>query len=489
MSSVVICFRYLVRGKVNALTRLKPATAVSWGLFLVPAGWLVYVAMALLQEHAALAPRFRFELTAAIFAAVFSLFSFAALMGLASAQSLNYEKLEFLPLRAWQVYALELLEKIVILAPLLAMAVAPALRITTLLGYGPLEYARLVAVTVLLVLVAVETLTLLMVLVEGGMGAARGLWRLAYTVAFLAGYTALIKVRAQDAAVVLQTRWTPWAVAARGVLDASLVDIGALGVTALALFPLGVLVYRWAYLRERPGVGRLGVDGSGPFVALGWPVRWLDRGAGRILALDFRQVFRDSYAYSLFLFPVVFVVALDAAGVTREPMVRFYVPFLLAVEVTLLLGLNPIGRDGHGFKLLRLLPISVDQILVAKIAFAFVLTWLFGAAGSVLWSVGWGDWPDLGANLVALTAWVAFCSTLAVYLGVLYPTYGKLVPGPTPRLPFLIGAAALPLLAYPFDDTLRALILVVGSLVSILVLYRLARQRLAGWAVEQIDTM
>jgi hypothetical protein len=491
MKQVAISFRYLVRGKVNALTHLKPATALSWGLFLVPAGWLVYAAMALLQEHAGQVSQFPFELTAGIFAAVFSMFSFATLMGMTSAQSLNYEKLKFLPLRTWQVYALELLEKLIILGSLLGVVVAPALQITTLLGFGVLEYARLAGVTVLFVLLAVETLTLLLVLMQGGVGAARGLWRMAYTFAFLGGYTALIKVRPRDAAFAVQLPWTPWAMAARGVLDASLADIGILTALTLILFPLGMLVYRWAYLRERPGVGRLGIDGSGLLVALGWPLRWLNRGAGRILVLDFRQVFRDPYAYSLFLFPVVFVVALDAVGFTRLPGVRFYVPFLLAVEVTLLLGLNPIGRDGNGFKLLRLLPVSLDQILVAKIAFAFILTWVFGAVGSFLWL--WGDWPGLGANgstelaevLVALTAWVAFCSTLAVYLGVLYPTYGKLAPGPTARFPFLIVAAALPFLAYQLP-AMRMPILIGGSLAGVVVLYRLARQQLAAWAVEQM---
>jgi len=481
----VTSLRYLVRGKVNALARLKPATALSWGLFLVPAGWLVYAALALLQEYADLVPQFRYELTAAMFAALLALFSFATLTGMASAQSLNYEKLKVLPLRAWQVYALELLEKLIILGPLLGMVVAPALRLTTLLGYGVLEYVRLAGVMVLFMLLAVEALTLFLVLVEGGLGATRGLWRLAYAGAFLGGYVALVKFRPRDAAFALQAWWTPWAVAARGVLAGSLLDIGILAVLVVVLFPLGMLVYRWAYVREQPGVGRLGLDGSGLFVALGWPLRWLNRGAGCILALDCRQVFRDPAAYSLFLFPVAFAVVLDATGVTQQPQVRFYVPFLLAVNAPLRLGLTCIGRDGNGFKLLRLLPISVDQVLVAKIVLTFILTWLLGAAGSVLWL--WGDWPGLGANLVALTAWAMFCSTLAVYLGVLYPTYGSRAAGLTSRYPFLLGAAALPVLAFPFD-VLRVPIIGAGSLAGIVVLYRLARRRLAGWAVEQMQT-
>jgi hypothetical protein len=352
-----------------------------------------------------------------------------------------------------------------------------------LLGFGVLEYVRLVVVLLLFVLLAMEALTLFMVLTEGMIGAARGLWRLAYTLAFLGGYAALIKLRPADAAPMLQATWTPWAMAARGVLSGSLLDVGLLAALTVALFPLGLVVYRWAYLRERPGVGRLGIDGAGLFVALGWPLRWLNRGAGRILALDFRQVFRDPYAYSLFLFPVVFVAAVDAAGFTREPGARFYVPFLLAGEATLLLGLNPIGRDGNGFKLLRLLPISTDQVLIAKIAFAFTLTALFGAVGSIIWL--WGDWPALASNLAALTAWAAFCSTLAVFLGVLYPTYGKLAPGPTSRFPFLLGAAALPALAYLFPAW-QAPILVIGSLIGTATLYGLARQRLAGWTIEQM---
>ena len=93
-----------MRGKLNALAHLKPATAVSWGLFLLPAGWLAYAALALLQEQADLVPEFRFELTAALFMAAFSLLGFASLMGMASAQELNYERLKFLPLHAWQVY-------------------------------------------------------------------------------------------------------------------------------------------------------------------------------------------------------------------------------------------------------------------------------------------------------------------------------------------------------------------------------------------------
>ncbi|MBU1879396.1 MAG: hypothetical protein KJ734_10640, partial [Chloroflexi bacterium] len=240
MKAVFVCLRYLMRGKVNALLHLKPAAAVSWGLFLVPTGWLAYAALALLQEHADLVPAYRYELTAALFAATFSMLGFAALVGMTSAQNLNYTRLQLLPLRAWQVYTLELLDKLVVLVPLLGLLAVPALRVTMLLGYDALAYARLAGVLALFVLLAVEALTLSLVLLQGGMGATRGAWRLIYTLAFLGSYVALVKARPTDALPLLQARWSPWAVAARAVLDGSLADVGLLAGLATALFPVSL---------------------------------------------------------------------------------------------------------------------------------------------------------------------------------------------------------------------------------------------------------
>ena len=422
-----ISLRYLVREKLHQLRHPDRPILFGFVSLLILGLWLEIAFILSLRggapELAELAAQQGLEARDVIVSIYFlflqGLTLLLVLFGFARAQTIDLDRIRFLPLESLEIFSLELSSKL--LAALGIFLFLLPLMITTMswLGGGPAAGVLLVIVSLMMAAALAEFVVLVRLVIEGMTQAGRVIFRVAFAVFVLGGYSLRFLLSREQGMAVAAAKWSPWGVPRRVVLESDAAASLALIASVVLLFVLGLLAYRAIYLgdfRVTPSIS--GIDGAAPFRWLGSPLALAGRETHTIFRLDCTQVFRNPLAFTIFISPAVILLVLNSGtGVLENPAWRFRIPLVVSYLLTSLVGLNPIGRDGVGYLLLRMMPVQRRSELNAKLGLPVVISFAFGGAVCVYYF--WGAWTALVLHLVVLFIFWRISERISSFIAIL----------------------------------------------------------------------
>lgn len=493
-----ICFAYLARETWNELRRPDRGVLFAFTFAVLLGLWFEvsfilsfregFTELTNIVAREAVAPRD--ILVALYFLLLVGFIQLLILFGFSRAQTVGIEKLRYLPLAGIQIYVVEIAGKLLVALCALLFMLPLATAMHSWLGGGAGRDLLFVVTSVAMALAMAELAVLVLLVVEGVTESGHYAFRLLFAGMVLGGYCLRFILPRESAFKALASDWTPWGIGRRIVLEGDPGAAAALAGAIVAFFFLGLAAYHRVYLGDfRVKRDDWFLDGGRLFRALGRPLALLDRDAYRLLRVDCTQMFRQALVFTIFASPVLLLLALSTdSDVLRADRWQFRACALTAFLLTSLVGLNPVGRDGRAYPLLRLLPVRRRSELLAKIALPVVVSFPVAAITALVFD--WGQWQLLLPRLGALLVYAVGLGTLAAYLGIRHPSYGKIAGSPFARFPYLLAGLVLVAVAETAALVLPRLIaplcLATLSAGVTAVLFPLALGRLERWRIEDL---
>lgn len=498
MRALRICFAYLARETWNDLRRpdrgvlFTIAAVVLGGLWLEVASILSFregfTEITNIVAREAVAPR---EILVALyFLLLVGLIQLLILFGFSRAQTAGIEKLRYLPLTGFQIYVVEIAGKVLVGIGAFLFLLPLATAMLPWLGGGSGRDVLFVATSIAMALAMAELAVLVLLVVEGVTETGRYAFRFLFAAMVLGGYCLRFILPRESAFKALASDWTPWGIGRRIVLEGDAGAAAALVGGIALFFALGLAAYHRIYLGDfRVRKDDWFLDGGALFRTLGRPLALLDADAYRVLRVDCTQIFRHALVFTIFASPVLLLLALSAdSNILHADRWQFRASALTAFLLTSLVGLNPVGRDGRAYSLLRLLPLRRRSELLAKIALPVLVSFPVAAITAIIFD--WGQWQLMLPRLGALLVYAVGLGTLGAYLGIRHPAYGKIAGSPLARFPYLVAGLVLITVAETaaliLPRFIAPLCLATLSAGVTAVLFPLAQARLERWRVEDM---